>query len=93
MNMKLYKKGEKFEYNPKSTQHRKTKAKSVICLNNLKVFDSIAEASKEYNLKFPSYISQCCLSKKDYAGVDPETGEKLRWMYYNEYLKQKEKEA
>lgn len=80
-------KGEKFEYNPKSRQHRKSTAKSVICLNNLKVFKSITEASNEYGLKHASYISQCCLLKKDYAGVDPETGNKLRWMYYDDYLK------
>lgn len=87
-------KGEKFEYNPKSTQHRKSTAKPVICLNNLKIFSSVTEATKYYNLKHSSYISNCCLSKKDYAGIDPDTGENLKWMYYDKYLSlQEDKES
>lgn len=79
--------GETFEYNPKSTPHRKSNSKKVICLNNLKIFDSVVEASEYYNIKYPTYISHCCTSKIQFAGKDSVTGDDLRWMYYDDYLK------
>ena len=60
--------------------------KKVICLNNGKIFNSINKASKYYNVK-SSNISDCCKEKKEYYGIDHATGEPLRWMYYEDYLK------
>lgn len=65
----------------KSSGHKK----KVICLNNNKIFDSAVEASAFYGLKRTS-VSKVCQKSVPYAGVDPDNGEKLRWMYYEEYL-------
>ena len=63
-------------------------AKNVICLNTEKVFGTIKEASKFYCANY-SGISQCCNKKRKSAGKHPETGEPLSWMYYDEWLEQK----
>lgn len=62
--------------------------RKVICLNNEKEFDSTADASACYGLKRTSVAKAC--SKGVFAGIDIETGEKLKWMYYDEYLALKE---
>ena len=49
------------------------------------IFNSITEASNKYNICYSS-ISECCRYKRKSAGKHPETGEKLKWMYYDEYL-------
>lgn len=64
----------------------------IICLNNLKIFGSIKEASEYAGLKRAANISACCKGKRNYCGKHPITGEKLQWMYYEDYLKQIEKE-
>lgn len=61
----------------------------VICLNNEKIFNSIKEAENFYNIKG---ISLCCQGKYNYAGKDPITGEKLKWMYYDDYIQNQKKE-
>ena len=61
--------------------------RKIICLNNNKVFKSIKEAQQYYNIKSHGNISLCCNNKRNYCGKDPITGEKLKWMYYEEYLK------
>lgn len=60
--------------------------RKVICLNNKKVFDSGAEASRYCGLKNTSVPKACQSKKNNYVGYDPETGEKLQWMYYDKYL-------
>lgn len=59
--------------------------KKVICLNNKLEFDSATEASEFYNLKKTS-VSKACCNHDLYAGKDKETGEKLKWMYLEEYI-------
>ena len=60
----------------------------VICLNTNQVFDSIADAYKwlGYN-KDGHSIQDQCNGKTLTAGKHPITKEKLKWMYYDEYLK------
>lgn len=58
--------------------------KQIICLNNKQKFNSIKEAEKFYNIQ---HIGACCNGKQKTAGKDPNTGEKLYWMYYEDYLK------
>ena len=58
--------------------------KKVICLNNKLEFDSATEASEFYNLKKTS-VSKACCNHDLYAGKDKSTGEKLKWMYLEEY--------
>ena len=61
-------------------------SRKVICLNTGQIFKSIIEATKFYGFKSKSAISGCCNKRVKSAGKDETTGEKLRWMYYEEYL-------
>ena len=61
-------------------------SKSVICLNNLEIFNSISEAMIKYKIIGSSSIGNCCKGKRNYSGKD-EKGEKLVWAYYDDYLK------
>ena len=63
------------------------KAKKVICLNTMEIFGSCADASRKYNLQING-VSKCCSEKnRKSCGTHPVTGEKLKWVYYEEYLK------
>lgn len=60
----------------------------VICLTTRKIFDSISKAKKYYNLpNQSSSISRCCKNKLKYTGRLSD-GTQLKWMYYDDYLKQ-----
>lgn len=59
--------------------------KKVICLTNNKVFDSASDASRFYNLGRTS-VSKACCNRELFAGKDLDTGEKLKWAYYDEYM-------
>jgi ribosomal protein S27E len=61
--------------------------KKIICINNKQVFNSVKEASKFYNIKYNHFFDYF-RNKSYYAGKHPETNEKLKWMYYEDYLKQ-----
>lgn len=58
-------------------------AKQVICLNNMKVFNTTIEAANYANTS-DSMIQQCCSEKSPLktAGNDPVTNERLQWEYY-----------
>ena len=62
-------------------------AKKVVCLETNEIFDTIGEA-KQWSKA--AAIGQCCLGKVKYSGKHPETGEKLHWMYYEDWLKLQE---
>lgn len=64
--------------------------KKVVCLNNRQIFNSLKEASEWANIKNSSGIIGYINSKYKFAGKHPETGEPLRWIYYDEYIKQQE---
>ncbi len=70
------------------------KSKKVICLTTVKVFDCIREASEYYNIEnLRSHISGFCNGNKknfNYIGKLKD-GTKLRWMYYEDYIKQNNK--
>lgn len=61
----------------------------IILLNELLIFNSIQEATNQYKVK-SSNISQCCSGKQKSAGKHPITGEPLKWMYYEDWLKLQE---
>jgi len=63
----------------------KENSKQVICITTNEIFKSQTNASKKYYIS-PSGISSCCNGKQKSAGKHPETGEKLKWMYYDEYI-------
>jgi DNA-directed RNA polymerase subunit RPC12/RpoP len=72
-------------------QSGRAKEKKVICLNTKEVFDSISKASEKFNIKSSSGITSVCKGRYKTSGIDPSTGEKLKWMYkedYEEYIKQ-----
>ena len=71
-----------------NTEISKTRKRKIICLNNNKIFNSIKEAEKYYSV---NNIYLCCEHKKEYVGKDSKTREKLKWMYYDEYLELKNK--
>jgi len=67
-------------------------SKRVICTTTNKIFDCIREASDYYNIpKSRNAISGCCVGKHKYIGK-LEDGTPLVWMYYEDYLKNKDKE-
>lgn len=58
--------------------------KKVICLNNNLIFNSITDANKYANVRCG--VGDVCRGLYNSAGVDPVTKEKLRWMFYEEYM-------
>lgn len=65
-------------------------SKSIICTNNKKIFKSVKDAMVYANLKSSSHIVQVCRGNRKHSGKHPETGEPLKWMYYENYIKQQE---
>lgn len=65
---------------------RYSRMKRVICLDTNLIFDSIKDAAKRYDIKYPSHIGSCCKGKRQTCGQLPD-GTRLRWMYYDDYLK------
>ena len=61
----------------------------IICLETQQVFDSIKQAQEWLG---KGNISHNLRGKTKSAGRHPETGEKLHWMLYEDYLKLQEEE-
>lgn len=61
-------------------------SKQVICLNTSEVFVSATEASIIKNANH-SKLCMCCRGERKSCGKD-ENGNKLRWQYYTDYLKE-----
>lgn len=88
-------KGEKHHYYGKKRDEETVRVvaekhkKKVICLNTLEVFDSVKEAQERYNIS--NGVSKCCRGQGyKTVGKHPITGERLKWMYYEDYLKGEE---
>ena len=62
-------------------------AKAVICLNTGEVFETATKASEWCNGSL-SGIGKVCNGKQKHSGTHPETGEKLSWKFYENYLKE-----
>ena len=69
------------------------KARAVICVDIGKYFSTITEAKNWVGLKSGVSICYACSGHKKTAGKHPVTGERLRWAYYDEYLKQQEQQG
>lgn len=52
----------------------------VKCTTTGQIFDSIT-AAKEYFKQNNLHITSVCQGKRNYSGIDPKTGEKLKWEY------------
>lgn len=59
----------------------------VICITTEKIFNSINEAAEYYGIR-ASGIQACCCGRYKYSGVDSDTGKKLIWKYYKDYLEE-----
>ena len=62
---------------------RHPNATSVICLNTGEIFDYIGQAKIKYKT---NDIGRACKGYLKSTGKHPLTGEKLRWMYYKDYI-------
>lgn len=56
-------------------------SKAVICLTTGEIFGSAREAAKHYGLDY-STICKCCRGQNKSCGKHNESGEKLRWAFY-----------
>lgn len=66
------------------------KCVEVICLSTMEIFKSSKTAEEKYNISRGN-LNSCCKrngTNRMSAGKHPITGEKLVWMYYDDYLKQ-----
>lgn len=72
------------ENNPRATK--------VICLNTKEIFDTLKQAGEKYNIQKGNIVSNC-INNKLSAGKHPETGEKLVWRYYEEYIQMNEQDV
>ena len=57
----------------------------VICITTGQIFNSMKNAAKFYNIKSQTSIKKCCIGEQKYCGK-LKSGEKLKWMYYEDYL-------
>lgn len=73
------------ERNLKNSGSNNLKARKIICINTGEIFNCIKEAKDKYNV---SHISACCRGERNKAGKHPTTGEFLKWMYYEDYIKE-----
>lgn len=86
-------KGEKnYFYGKRFYGLENSNAKKVVCLNTGRVFDTKNDAVAWVGKKVDSGVSKCCHGKQATAGKHPITGEPLRWMFYDDYLKIKNEE-
>ena len=63
------------------------RAKKIICTTTNEVFDTITEAVKKYPSTNPSNITSVCKGKRKSTGKLSD-GTKLKWMYYDDYIKE-----
>lgn len=59
---------------------------SIICLNDLEIFESASSALAHCGLKSVSSITDCCKGRINHAGT--VNGEPCKWMYYRNYIKE-----
>ena len=82
------------ESKKKMSQNRKGEknhnSRKIICVNTQEIFCCMADACVKYNIRNASSISSCCRGKSKAAGIHPETGGRLEWMYYEDCLKLQE---
>ena len=67
----------------KYTGSKSGRAKKVICLETKQVFNTIKEAGEWCGT---NNVRHHLKGRNEFAGKHPITGEKLHWMYYDEYL-------
>jgi len=61
----------------------KNSCKKIICITTGEIFNSMKDAEVKYDI---NNIYFCCKGRCEYVGKLPN-GTKLKWMYYDEYVK------
>ena len=85
----LVNKKQKLKNRNSQLREKGNRARKVICLNTLEVFDCIKDAEAKYNA---SGISSCCRGVSKTSGYSEELQTRLSWMYYENYLNDKLKQ-
>lgn len=68
----------------KPLRQKKT-IKKIQCVNTGEIFNTAKEAAKYFNMeKNNGNINRCCKGQRKTAGKHPQTGERLKWCYYQE---------
>jgi group I intron endonuclease len=62
-------------------------SKKIICITTGRLFECIVDGAEYYNIKAKSHITSCCQGKRHYCGKLLD-GTPLKWMYYDDYIKQ-----
>lgn len=65
----------------------KSRIKKVVCLNTRVLFNSATIAGEWCGVQ-KGAIRRSALNERPSGGKHPETGEKLHWMYYEDYIKE-----
>lgn len=75
-------------YNRKRSGKDAGNKRKVQCINTKEIFETVTDASFWVcgSSKQRSHISQVCQGKRNSAGKHPETQEKLKWRYIDEYF-------
>lgn len=68
----------------------KSRIKPVVCLNTKVVFNSATIAGEWCGVK-NNAIRRCISKERNSGGKHPETGERLTWMYYEDYIEKFDK--
>lgn len=87
LNEKELKELYKHKYKPIPISSREKQKVAVFCLTTKQKFDSVKDAIEHFKLCKGTKISDVCRGKRKIAGKHPVTGEGLKWMYYDDYLK------
>lgn len=75
----------------KVESYRRSSGIKVVCLNTREIFDTIGDASKCYNIERTG-IKDCCEKLDFSAGKHKVTGERLFWVYFEEFNKMTEED-
>lgn len=78
--------GKKHTEESKKKMSEGAKKRKVVCITTGEIFDSLKEAE----IKYKGNVGKACKGKQKFAGIHPETKEKLQWMYYEDYFKKEE---
>lgn len=69
-----------------------TENKPIVCLNNRYLYKTAKDCAEFAGMKRGDTITDCANGLCEYSGVHKQTGQFLRWMYYEDYTKLSEQE-
>ena len=69
-----------------SKDGRHSNCRKIVCVTTHELFQAMKDASKKYNISSGG-LTDCCKGKIQHCGSLTD-GTKLKWMYYEEYIKE-----